>query len=206
MLPELMNSLGEKVPWKATSSGHAFIIKKIPDYTTLVAQGKVWKAQDLTTTAVLTALPTTVSALTAQNPTPNLWYVVFAVTIIVDVAPVSLGSVGLSYCTHNLPVTDYTRDVALTVVNGLMGGQGAYNGQIILDRGATVVDNGWVPIGDSFSNVVNSQAWMQAERAFVAPVIIPPKMHISIGAQGNSATFEAGIGLIWAEVEAKELQ
>lgn len=189
-----------------STSGEVMQRKSMPDFLALVNENKVWKVQDLTTTVVLNAvLPTTTAGLTVQNPTSDKYYIVFAVTAIVDVAPASIGSVSFSHAAHKAPVAALTRDVALTAVGGMKGGQGAYSGSIILDRGATVVDDGWTPIGSILSNVVNSQTWMSTFIPLVLPVIIPPLTHWSIGATGNSATFEAGLGLVWAEVAASEL-
>ena len=151
-------------------------------------------------------LPTTVSGLTIQNPTRDLYYVVFAVTAIVDVAPATIGSVSLSHSSHQAQIALLTRDVALTAIGGLKAGQGNYGGQAILDRQATVVDNGWQPIGTILSNVVASQSWMATEIGLLVPVVIAPGLHYSVGATGNSATFEAGEGLVWAEVEREELE
>lgn len=196
----------EQVQVVSTKQGDLYVVKRIPDFADLVLQKEVWKAQDLTTTAVLNnVLPTTVGGLTVQNPTSDLYYVVFAITAIIDVSPASLGSVGFSHVSHKQKVTTlFTRDV--TNIGPYLPGQGSYNGEIILDRGATVTDDGWTPIGDSASNVVNSQDWMNRYIPLHIPVVIPPGYHYSIGVTGNDATFEAGLGLVWAELTAEELK
>lgn len=199
-------SNGNEVGLSAGPSGDLYTVKRLPDFGELVLEGKVWKVQDLTTTVVLNdVLPTVTSGLTAQNPTSDLYYVVFAITGIVDVSPASLGAVSFSHASHKAAVVPYTRDVALTAVGGYRPGQGAYSGQIILDRGATVGDDGWTPVGDMIVNNINSQTWMSKYVPLHIPVIIPPLMHYSIGATGNDATFEAGLGLVWAELKKEEL-
>lgn len=192
----------------ASKNGELITRKSVPDYAPLVLDGKVWRVQDTTTTAALTATPTTTSGLTVQNPTLDKYYLIFAVSIIVDVAPASIGSVSIMQCSHKLPVTAYTRDIpgsAAPFINGAKAGQGNYSGQIILDRGASVVDDGWTPVGDMLSNVVNSQAWMTKQSVLIIPVIIPPLQHWSLAAVANSGTFEAGFGLTWAELTEDDL-
>lgn len=191
----------------STQAGDLYVVKRIPDFADLVLQKKVWKVQDLTTTVVLNdVLPTTTSGLTIQNPTTDVYYVVFGVTGIGDVSPASLGAVTISHAAHKAKVALLTRDLALSTIGGYMPGQGAYSGEIVLDRGATVVDDGWTPIGDMISNVVASQTWFSKYIPLHLPVVIPPGYHYSLGATGNDATFEVGLGLVWAELLAEELR
>lgn len=189
----------------ANRGGELGTFQRLPSYLQLVNEGRVWRVQDTTTTVVPTTFPTTTSGLTVQNPTADKYYVVFIATAVIDVAPASLGSVSLMQAVHAAPVTAYTRDVALTAVSSQKAGQGAYPGAVILDRAATVVNDNWTPLGGQVSNVVNSQGWMQMTVPMVVPVIIPPLMHWSLAAVGNSATFEAGLGLTWAELTYDEL-
>ena len=193
---------------EATKSGELYVVKNIPDFMDAVLKKKVWKVQDLTTTVVLNdVLPTTASGLTVQNPTTDLWYVVYGFSVIGDVSPASLGAVSFSHAAHKASVlTAYTRDVALTTVGPYLPGQGAYPGAIILDRGATVVDDGWTPIGKMISNVVNSQTWLSYMEMLKPAVVIPPGTHWSLGATGNDATFEVGFGLLWGEFSEDELK
>ena len=191
----------------ANSAGEPYTVKRIPDFVELVVGKKVWKVQDLTTTVVLNdVLPTTASALTVQNPTEDIYYVVMGVSAILDVAPASLGAVSFSHAAHKAKVTAYTRDLAHSTIGGYYPGQGAYSGEIVLDRGATVVDDGWTPIGKMVVNAVASQTFMSDYFKLDIPVVIPPGYHWSLGATGNDATFEAGMGLVWAELTLSELR
>jgi hypothetical protein len=192
----------------SSKNGELFMRKSVPDYASLVMEGRIWRVQDTTTTVVATATPTTTSGLTVQNPTMDKWYVVYGVSLMVDVSPASIGSVSLVQCAHKLPAGAFTRDIpgsAAPFINGARAGQGNYGGLIILDRAASVVDDGWTPIGEMLSNVVNSQAWMTRQLVLTVPVIIPPLMHWSMAPVGNSATFEAGCGLTWAELTEDEI-
>ena len=209
---KLFDKAGNLFNVRGTKKGTLSMSKRIPDYATLVNEGRVWKAQDGTTTAVNNgALPTTTAGLTIQNPTRDTSYLVLAVTAIANVSPAAVTTWGLILCVHQLAVASlYTRDVSMAVTGasvggGMKAGQGAYTGQIILDRGATVVDDGWVPIGPQVCNEIASGDWSQLYFALPVPVIIAPGHHISFGAVGESATTEVGIGLVWAEIGEDEL-
>jgi len=190
---------------ESDSSGRLYVRKGIPDLTQLVKDGKVWKAQDLTTAVVAVTMPTTTAGLTIQNPTDDLYYLVLAVPGIQDVSAAALHSWGLCHCPHQLAIAALTRDVALTSVKGMKCGQGAYNGSAILDRGATVADDLFSPIGDTYNSVIASQVWSQLYVPLHVPVIIPPGLHYSVGGVAHSATVEVGLGLVWAEITSAEL-
>ena len=197
----------DPVQLEATKQGDLYVVKNIPDFTNAVMRKKVWKVQDLTATAVLNdVLPTTVSALTVQNPTADVWYVVYGYSSIVTASPASLGTVSFSHAAHKAKIAALTRDIVLTAIGPYLPGQGAYSGQIILDRGATVVDDGWTPIGKMITNVVASQTWLSYQDMLVPAVVIPPGEHWSLGATGNDAAFTAGMGLVWGEFAKDELE
>jgi len=134
---------------------------------------------------------------------------VLALTFIVDVMPASAESVTQWHCAHKLAVVPYTRDITLqatgaAAICGLKAGQGAYTGTIILDRGATVVDDGWAPISDPIAEAASNIDWGRYTPLRV-PVIIPPSFHYSVEALVTEATIEVGHGLVWAEVAAGDL-
>lgn len=194
-------------PLSYTIAKELVVAKRVPDFMDSVLKKKVWKVQDLTTTAVLNdVLPTTVSALTVQNPTRELWYVVYGYSAIGNVSPASLGAVSFSHAAHKaLTTTLYAQDLALTTIGPYLPGQGAYNGEIRLARGATVADDGWTPIGKMITNAINSQTWLSYQEMLDIAVVIPPGYHWSLGATGNDATFEVGMGITWGEFKLEEL-
>lgn len=203
---------GQLVNVGGTKGGQLKAAKHVPDFATLVMQGKVWQVQDLTTTAVLVAPPTTTSGLTVQNPPDSGKHIiVFALKGYVDVVPATLGMVSAWHCAHRLAVALLTRDIALAAtgagaVNGMKAGQGAYPGAIVLDRGATVVDDGWSPTPLQIESNIATTNFVSKEAALNVPVIIPPGLHYSIAGLATVVTFEAGWGLIWAEVDKEELE
>ena len=198
-------------PLLVTEKGTLAVHKRLPDLAQLVFEGKVWGVQDQTTTAAATAPPTTTAGLTVQNPAGSgLYYVVFALSFIVDVMPASAESVQLWHCAHKLAVAALTRDITLQATGagsicGLKAGQGAYNGVVILDRGATVVDDGWTPIADPISEAASNVDW-GGYKVLAVPVVIPPSFHYSVHSLVTEATIEVGHGLVWAEVAVEELE
>lgn len=189
-----------------SAEGDQYIRKHIPDLASLVNGGKVWKVQDLTTTAVAVTMPTTTAGLTLQNPTSSgKHYLVLAVTGIQDVSAAGLHSWGLCHCPHQAGIALLTRDIGLTDVKGMKCGQGAYGGEAILDRGATVVNDLFSPIGGTYNSVIVSQVWSQLYADLQVPVVIPPGQHYSVGGVAHIATVEVGLGLVWAELTEDEL-
>lgn len=208
----LSDARGKPLLWRGTKNGDGAVYKRLPDYLTLVNEGRVWKVQDPTTTAVLVAVPTTVSGLTIQNPTRDKFYVVYALSAFVDVVPGTLGMVSSWICAHKFAVaTLFTRDITLQAtgagaVNGPKAGQGAYRGEIILDRGATVVDDGWSPTPLQIESNIVTTNFVAKEAPLIVPVVIPPGYHASIAGMATVVTFEAGWGLTWSELDREEIE
>mgnify|MGYP001567109609 FL=1 len=202
---------GSLVSVKGTKRGAIANFKHLPDYANLVLAGKVWKAQDTTTTAVLVAIPTTVSGLTVQNPASSgKLYVVYALSAYVDVVGAGLATVSSFHCVHNLPIAALTRDFGTGATgagsaHSLLAGGGGYHGSIILDRGATVVDDGWTPTPLQIVSNIATTNFISMEAPLVTPVIIPPGGHYSIAGVATVVTYEAGWGLTWAELDFDDL-
>ena len=99
---------------RASKGGELVTSRRIPDYATLVNEGKVFQAQDTTTTVALVARPDTVSNLTVQNPASSgKFYVIFELNMYVNVVPASLGLVTVWHCVGKLAAAAYTRDLVL---------------------------------------------------------------------------------------------
>ena len=165
---------------------------------------------DTTTTVALVARPTTVASLTLQNPASSgKHYIIFELKIYTDVVPITLGTVTVWHCVHKLAIAPLTRDLVLQgtgagVANCLKGGE-SYNGSAVVDRGATVVDDGWVPTPLSLvSNIATTNFQSNAAR-LNAPVVLPPGTHYSLQTLATVVTFESALGLSWAEVDADEI-
>ena len=198
-------------PIASTKSGGLQTYKRIPDLASAVLAGKFWEALDGTTTVALVAKPTTTANLTIQNPANSgKWYVVVALKQYMDVVPATLGDVAIWHCVHKLAVVPYTRDIALDAtgadaIGGLRAGQGAYSGQIILDRAATVIDDGWMPTPAHTLNSIASTNFQGVETALNVPVVIPPSFHYSLQTLATVVTYESALGIVWAEFDEDDL-
>lgn len=195
---------------RTTKSGDLVTARRMPDFATLVHEGKVFSALDTTTTVALVARPTTTASLTVQNPSGSgKYYVVFELGIYTDVVPATLGTVTVWHCAHKLTAAAFTRDLVLAGTGAgsamsLKAGV-SYTGMAIFDRGATVVDDGWVPTPLSLvSNIATTNFQSNAAKLTV-PVIIPPGFHYSLQTTATVVTFESALGITWAEVDEDDL-
>lgn len=198
-------------PLRSTKAGELFTAKRLPDFASAVMAGKFWEVMDGTTTVALVAKPTTLSNLTIQNPAGSgKWYVVTAIKQYMDVVAGTLGDVAVWHCVHKLAVVPYTRDfgagaTGADVIGGLRAGQGPYSGQIILDRGATVVDDGWTPTPAHTLNSIVTTNFQGVETALNVPVVIPPSFHYSLQTLATVVTYESALGIVWAEFDETDL-
>ena len=194
-----------------TKSGEGVTSRRIPDYATLVNEGKVFQAQDTTTTVALVARPDTVSNLTVQNPASSgKFYVIFELNMYVNVVPASLGLVTVWHCVGKLAAAAYTRDLVLQGTGAgtamcLKGGI-SYSGAAIFDRGATVVDDGWLPTPLQIVNNIATTTFISNAAKLTAPVVLPPGMHYALQTTATVVTFESALGITWAELDEDDLQ
>lgn len=204
-------NVSSEIDLQALGNGSLSIFKKIPDLASLAYAGKVWQVQDQTTTAGLTAPPTTTAGLTMQNPTGSgRVYVVMGVSFIGDVTPAAIEQVTIWHCAHKLAAAALTRDITLQAtgagaIMGMAALQGAYDGSIILDRGATVIDDGWCPISTVDFHIGVSLVDFGLLIPLLVPVIVPAGGSYSVAPLVTEATQEIGLGFLWAEVDEDDL-
>ena len=195
---------------RTTQNGSLVTARRLPDYTTLVEEGKVFSALDTTTTVALVARPSVTSSLTIQNPASSgKWYVVFELLAYTDVVPGTLGLVTVWHCVGKLTAAAYTRDLVLSGTGAgsatpLKAGT-SYQGVAIFDRGATVVDDGWVPTPLQILNNIATTNFVSGAAKLTAPVVIPPGFHYALQTTATVVTFETALGVTWAEVDEKDL-
>ncbi len=184
--------------------------KFLPDYAQLCAEGRVWRAQEATATAAVTALPTDAALYTIGNNEPDdgLWYVVLAVTAFNAANAAAFDSFALAGCLSQLPAltggisTTLAQDLAKTTIKNLGGTRNSgYNGRAILDTGVTIVDDDWFPISNaSGSTGVNSSKGVTMWHWLHGIIILPPKTLFAMVATATSASNTTRKGLVWAEV------
>ena len=192
------------------SQGDLLVSNFLPRYARLVAEGRVWRAQEATATASVIALPTTAGLFTVGNNSPDdgAWYVGIAVYAFNAANAAALDAFGLAACVSQLPAVTgglsvtMAQDIAKTSVKGLGGvRQGAYNGYAILDEGVTVTDDLWFPLGQSVgSTAVISAKGMTQWVWLDGLIVLPPKTMVSFVSTATSTSNTTRKGFIWAEV------
>lgn len=191
--------------------GQQLTAKLLPDYATLCAEGRVWKAQEANAgTASVTALPTTAALFTIGNNEPDdgNWYVpLFAYAFAVSNAA-AIDHFSLVGCLSQIPAvtggiqTTLTQDIAKTTIKSMAGVRGGgYNGRAILDAGVAITDDLWFPLGPSSgSTAVASAAGAVAWCPINGYFLIPPKTSFGMASIATSASNVTMKGLIFAEV------
>lgn len=194
-----------------SGQGNPLMNKLLPDYATLCAEGRVWKAQEANAgTASVVALPTTASLFTIGNNEPDdgLWYVpLFAYAFAVSNAA-AIDHFSLTGCLSQLPATTggigvtMTQDIAKTTIKSMCGVRGGgYNGRAILDAGVAITDDLWFPLGPSsgstgVASAAGPVAWCPINGYF----LIPPKTLFGMVSIATSTSCVTMKGLIYAEV------
>lgn len=191
--------------------GDAKVSKFLPDFAQLVAEGRVWRAQETTATASVVALPTTAGLFTIGNNEPDngLWYVGIAAYAYNAANAAAIDNYSLVGCLSQLPALtggiDVTmaQDLAKTTVKSMSGtAGGGYNGKAILDTGVTITDDRFFPLGaGSGSTAVASGTGGAAVFSWLnGLVVLPPKTLLSMVSTATSTSNTTTKGFIWAEV------
>lgn len=146
-------------------------------------------------TAALVVRPTTVAAITIWNGENQ-----GGKSLVIDriftfnlVSTAAAGFFGMWYCNH-LEMTKPTNDI--TTLRGTGDGREPNNSTVVVDVGATVLDNGWFPCG--FPGQVEATGVLPggiAEWECMGRLIVPPKHGLSVqvvsSVVGN--TFTSGV-------------
>lgn len=197
--------------------GDPKVSKFLPDYATLVAEGRVWKAQEANAgTASVVALPTTASLFTIGNNEPDNgdWYVpLFAYAFAVSNAA-AIEHFSLVGCLSQIVATTggtnptLTQDIAKSTIKNMAGpAGGAYNGRAVLDAGVTITDELWFPLGPSSGSTgvasnAGTVAWCPINGFF----LIPPKTTFGMVSVATSTSCVTLKGLIFASVPGSWLK
>ena len=173
-----------------------FIAHSLPPYTEMARQGQGGSAMNTTALAALVVRPSTVAMATLWNGegTGGKSYIIdraFAHNLV----GVANSSYGIWLCVHPAGMTKPTADI--TAIKGHSGK--VYNGLAVFDTGATVIDNGWFPWGNSGHAVTVTVPGGQVEILVDGRLIVPPQAGISLSvvADTTSATFTSGFA--WYE-------
>ncbi len=177
-----------------------------------VAQGRVWRANETTLAAVVTAVPTTTAGISFFNGEleGGKSYLLLAAYAIQGGTPAALSSWGLVHQLSHLATGTVEPAagallVTSTVVAGLRGNQGVYGGAAVIDIGETVLDDRWAPIGNSEDTVVISLTGSQLYIPLMPPIEVPPGALYSLMGVGAAVDITLRMGAVWAELEQAEL-
>lgn len=203
-------TLDRLVPAAVNTQGAVLNAKLLPDYATLNAEGRVWRAQDPSAVASVVALPTTTALFTLGNNEPDdgLWYVILAAYGFNAANAAAIDSFSLVGCVSQLPAVTggigatMAQDQAKTTIKSMCGVRGGgYNGRAILDAGLTITDDLWFPLGPSSGPTgVASAAGAAIFHKLDGLIVLPPKTLLATASVATSTSNTVIKGLIWAEV------
>lgn len=177
------------------------ILAVCPIQVLWTAKGYGRQAMATSAIAGLVVRPTTTAAATLYNNGSDN-FVMERAMVHQLVSGAAQSFAGIWLCVHPIGMTAPTNDI--TIRNSTAGKTAGTTG--IFDNGATVVDDGWFPWGDS----------VQIEETGVLPgsqisaeiggrIIIPPTAAISAHVVASSVDEDFTIGFHWFEVPTSEL-
>ena len=152
------------------------------------AKGYGWQAMATAAVASLVVRPTTTAMATFYNNTAKNFVIetAFAHNL---VAAAVCDSV-LWLCSHPIGMTAPTNDISIR--NSTIGLAAGTEG--IFDAGATVVDNGWFPWGNSIYDLTVTTPGGVISAEIAGRIIVPPTGGISLSVVSSvtTATFTSG--------------
>lgn len=188
---------------EVSDQGNLYVAADLPGLTDLVNKGVVWSVIEASGVASVIALPTTTAQLTLYNNEPpgGKSYVLLRIFAIITSVPAGLSQLGLAYCVNRLtPTTRPTADIAAASIRNLKALAPAYGGNAIVDLAATIVDDGWMPVGYSNLNALSGVGW-QLDVWLDGLMLLPPGGEFSIAAVASTTTVNTRSGMTWAEVQ-----
>lgn len=182
--------------------GDLMVSLALPERTDLVRHGESYGIIQASAVAPVVALPTTTAQLSIWNGEPDggKSYVIDSLIGMVAVSAGAATGVGFAGMLNKGRVSKPTNDLApATAAFGLAGHQ--YAGKAIVDLAATVVDDGWHPIGNAVVGPA-SQIALPFEVPVYGLYIIPPGGMFSMAVLANTVTtITVKMGLRWHEVQ-----
>ena len=176
-------------------------------------EGKVWRVNETSLAAVVTAVPTTTAGISFWNGNLKGGKVIVALAVyaIQGGTPAALNSWGVVHQLSDLaqgtadplPGAVLTPDV---VVVNMKGNAGKYGGGLVIDIGETVLDDRWAPIGDSVNTVVISLTGTQIYTPLFPVIEIPPGAMYSLMGVGSATDVTLRIGIVFVELAVEEYE
>lgn len=181
---------------KATEEG---VLHTTDQARVWTAKGYGWMAMATSAVASLIVRPTTVAIITFYNNTLKNFVIerVFAHNLV----SIANGQFGIWLCVHPVGMTAPTNDIVLR--NSTVGLAASAEG--IFDNGATVVDNGWFPWGESQMAVTATTPGALAQAFIKGQIIVPPTAAISASCVAQTAAVTVCMGLHYFSVPVNEM-
>lgn len=193
---------GAPVSSYATYAGDQSVVQHLPAYTEITRRNKGWQVMNTAALAALIVRPSTVAGLTLYNgntAASQVALIIDSVKVFNLVTTAALSDWSVWACIHPTGMTAPTADI--TAIKSMSGLATAYGGGAIVDTGATVVDNGWFPIGAN-ANVTHGVG-VTPGHAVSIPVegrfIIPPTAAISVTVVASIVGLTFTHGFSWYE-------
>jgi len=188
---------GDETDLKSTEGGVLHTTDQARIWT---AKGYGWMAMATAAVASLIVRPTTTAIATLYNNTSKNFVLERAFAH--NLVSIENGQFGIWLCVH--PVGMAAPDNDITVRNNTRGDVAGTEG--IFDNGATVVDNGWFPWGESSTSVTASVPGSLAQAFIRGQIILPPTAAISISVVAQTAVVTTCCGFHWFSVPTSEMR
>lgn len=175
--------------------GDQLIAQSLPELSELVRLGGSWQVPTTTAFAALTTEPTTVAGLSLQNneAAGGPSYLIDSVAMwerVVDATQQNqLALFAMLNNRQSAQPSAGTQLASATAIKSLSGRAG-YSGGAVVRAGATVVNDGWMPHGNSGagSAAVAGGAWRVTDVPLRGLYLVPPGASFSIHAAKIAAT------------------
>jgi len=192
-----------KIDAQATPRGEIIVVQGMPERAELVRMGNSWQGQLSTHVAPLAAVPTTTSGLTLYNgePAGGKSYILEAAYAWCDTS-IAATSVLALFGMLNSTKQSNVQTGALAIKS--LNGKPNYGGKGTLTAGATVTNEGWLPVGNSQPSSGTTTVGLSVYAAMEGLFIVPPQCAFSLHALAEAAAGDVFLGLIWHEVQLSQ--
>lgn len=164
------------------------------------AKGYGWKVMATSAVASLIVRPTVTAIATFYNNTAKNFVIETVFTH--NLVSIANGNFSIWVCIHPTGMTAPTNDI--TVRSSTIGLAAGTEG--IFDAGATVVDNGWFPVGMWGTTVTATIPGTVVEAEIKGRLIVPPTAAISLSAVAQTAVVTQCMGIHYFSVPTTEFK
>jgi hypothetical protein len=176
--------------------GRQRIVQSLPPLADLVRLGKSYAVQSSSAIAALTAVPTTVAAISLYNgetPAVNaaaVCYVIDKITAVEIVVDATQQNELAVFAMLNKTDDGFTPATVSLLPKSLSGKPGAYGGAARCNAGVTVINNGWFALGNSSpsASAVAGGAWRVTDIPINGLYIVRPGAQFNVHGSKIAAT------------------